>query len=33
MDDAVIRPGRPGDGMGCAEVWLDTARYYVDGGG
>jgi GNAT superfamily N-acetyltransferase len=29
MDDPVIRPGRPGDGEGCARVWLDTARYCV----
>ena len=26
----VVRPGRPGDGAGCARVWLDTARYYVE---
>jgi GNAT superfamily N-acetyltransferase len=26
----VVRPGRPGDGPGCARVWLDTARHYVE---
>jgi GNAT superfamily N-acetyltransferase len=26
----VVRPGRPGDGAGCARVWRDTARYYVE---
>jgi GNAT superfamily N-acetyltransferase len=25
-----VRPGRPGDGAGCARVWLDTAGYYIE---
>jgi GNAT superfamily N-acetyltransferase len=29
MGDLVIRPGRLGDGEGCARVWLDAARYYA----
>jgi hypothetical protein len=29
MAAALVRPGRPGDGAGCARVWLETARYYV----
>jgi GNAT superfamily N-acetyltransferase len=28
MTDARIRPARPGDGEGCAEVWTDVGRYY-----
>lgn len=28
MTDARIRPARPGDGVGCAEVWMDVGRYY-----
>lgn len=28
MTDPHIRPARPGDGAGCAEVWIDTGRYY-----
>jgi GNAT superfamily N-acetyltransferase len=26
----LIRPRQPGDGQGLAQVWLDTARYYVE---
>jgi GNAT superfamily N-acetyltransferase len=26
----LIRPRRPGDGQGLAQVWLDTARYYAE---
>ena len=28
MTDVQIRPARPGDGQGCAEVWMDVGRYY-----
>jgi hypothetical protein len=28
MTDARIRPARPGDGDGCADVWMDVGRYY-----
>jgi GNAT superfamily N-acetyltransferase len=28
MTDARIRPARPGDGEGCAGVWMDVGRYY-----
>ena len=29
LDRPEVRPGRPRDGVGCARVRLDTARYYV----
>jgi GNAT superfamily N-acetyltransferase len=29
MGELVIRPGRMGDGDGCARVWLDAARHYA----
>jgi GNAT superfamily N-acetyltransferase len=30
MDEAAIRPRRPGDGEGIARVWMENAHYYVD---
>lgn len=28
MSEPRIRPAKPGDGPGCAEIWIDIGRYY-----
>ncbi|MFI5896402.1 GNAT family N-acetyltransferase [Actinoplanes sp. NPDC051513] len=30
MTDPRIRAARPGDGPGCAEIWMDVGRHYSD---
>lgn len=30
MTEPRIRPAGPGDGPGCAEIWVDIGRYYYE---